>query len=187
MLLLSERLQSIPIMSLQTGSELAKTSLPIIDPKDLSVIASYVEGPGIGAEPHVLFMSDVRESGELGYIVDDSNSIMTLEGLVRLQAIVDEHFEIMDILVVDKTGKKIGKVEDFSFNPSDYMIYQLFVKTSLLHGILSDTRIIHRTQIIDVKPDKIVVDTPDIRDRVQSTKEAAAFVNPFRAPETESH
>ncbi|MEO5691416.1 MAG: PRC-barrel domain-containing protein [Candidatus Saccharimonadales bacterium] len=186
MLLLSEHLQTIPIMSLQTGSELAKTSLPIIDPKDLSVIASYVEGPGIGTDPRVLFMSDIREAGELGYIVDDSNSIMTLEGLVRLQAIVDEHFDIIGMLVVDNTGEKIGKVEDFSFNPNDFMIYQLFVKTSILRGFLSDTRIIHRTQIIDVTPQKIIVETPNIRDRVKSTKDAAALVNPFRAPGTET-
>ncbi len=186
MLLLSEQLQSIPVMSLQTGSEIAKTALPIIDPKDLSIIASYVEGPNIGADTQVLFTTDIREAGELGYIVDDSNSIMTLEGLVRLQTILNEHFTLIGIQVVDAAGEKIGKVYDFSFNPKDFMIYQLFVKTSILRGLLSDTRIIHRSQIVDVTPQKIVVDMPNIRDRVKSTKDAAAMVNPFRSPETES-
>ncbi len=186
MLLLSERLPSIPIMSLQTGSELAQTSLPIIDPKDLSIVASYVEGPGIGTDPHVLFMADIREAGELGYIVDDSNSIMTLEGLVRLQTILDKGFTLIGIQVVDTTGEKIGKVYDFSFNPADFMIYQLFVKTSILHGLFTDTRIVHRSQIVDVNPKQIVVESPTIRDRVQSTKDSAALVNPFRSPETET-
>lgn len=185
MLLLSEKLSAVPIMSLQTGAELAKTSQVIVDPKDLSIIASYVEGPSIGPEPHVLFMSDIRESGELGFIVDDSDSLMSLEGLVRLQTIIDENFELMGIQVVNRMGEKIGKVYDFSFNPSDFMIYQLFVKASLLHGLMSDTRIIHRNQIVDVTPVHIVVDTPDIKS-ARSTKDATALVNPFRAPGTET-
>ena len=144
MLLLSEKLSDVPITSLQTGSELAKTAEAIIEPKDLSVVATYVVGPSIGSDPHVLFMSDIRESGELGFIVDDSNSIMTLEGLVRLQSVIDEGFKLLGILVVDSQGDKIGKVSDFSYNPVDYMVYQLFVKTTFLRGLMSDTRIIHR-------------------------------------------
>ncbi|HAC56031.1 TPA: hypothetical protein DCF80_00875, partial [Candidatus Saccharibacteria bacterium] len=73
---MSADLRGVAIMSLQTGSQHAKTTSVIVDPKDLTIIAMYVDSPGGKSDPHVLFVNDIRESGELGYIVDDSNSIM---------------------------------------------------------------------------------------------------------------
>ena len=42
MLLPIERLLNAPIMSLQTGAELARISEPIIDPRSMAIVAFYV-------------------------------------------------------------------------------------------------------------------------------------------------
>ena len=44
MLFPSERFINTPVMSLQTGSELARTARPIINPHTLSVVAYELEG-----------------------------------------------------------------------------------------------------------------------------------------------
>lgn len=186
MLLLSEKLIAVPIMSLQTGTKLAETTEPIIDPSNLSILASYVDGQNIDVSPSVLFMEDIREAGELGFIIDDSSRLMPLDGLVRLQEILDGGFSLIGTQVVDKRGGKVGKVINYSFSPEDYTVQQLFVKPGLLQSIVQDTRVIHRNQVVDVTNKLITIDTPDIKDSLKDRAEkASSYVNPFRSPDIE--
>lgn len=187
MLVLSEHLKNVPVMSLQTGTEIARTLEEIIDPDTLTIVADYVDGPAIETQPCVLFMSDIRESGELGFIVDDSSKLMPLDGLVRLQALIDMKFNLIGIPVVDRRSNKLGTVEDYSLDPQSFEIQQLFVKPSFLQSLTHGSKIVHRSQIIDVTPKFITVGTAEI---TQSSKEAvedtASFVNPFRSPGPET-
>lgn len=186
MLLLSEKLRDVPIMSLQTGTKLASTDEPIIDMANLTIIACYVQSPNLDTNPSVLFMNDIREAGELGFIIDDSTNLMPLDGLVRLQEIINDDFHLIGTQVVDKSGKKIGKVTDYSFTPDTFIIQQLFVQPGVLQSFVSGSRIIHRKQIIDVAPKQIVVDTLEIKNGLRERADTASpFVNPFRSPDTE--
>ncbi len=186
MLLLSEKLKAVPIMSLQTGTQLAVTTEPIIDPKNLSVTACYVNGQNIDVDPSVLFVNDIREAGELGFIIDDSSKLMPLEGLVRLQSIIDEQFNLIGANVVDKRGNKIGKVTDYSFSPEDFVVQQLYVRPGFVQSLINDSRIIHRKQILNVAKNLITIDTPDVTEKIRERAEkAGTFVNPFRSPDIE--
>lgn len=186
MLLLSEKLINVPIMSLQTGTKLAVTTEPIIDPANLSIAASYVTGQNLDSDPSVLFMNDIREAGELGFIIDDSSKLMPLDGLVRLQAIINEGFRLVGANVIDKHGGKVGKVTNYSFTPEDYSVQQLFVKPPFIQSLVADSRLIHRNQIIDIKGDTITVDSPDVTAKIREKAEkASTLVNPFRSPDIE--
>lgn len=187
MLLLSETLTHVPIMSLQTGTELARTIDPIIDPRNLTVIAMYVEGPLIDVRPSVLHISDIRESGELGYIVNDSSVLMATEGLVRLQEIVDFQFTLIGTPVYDDVGNSLGKVSDYAYEPTSFNVQQLYIKQPLLKSLSVVSNIIHRKQIIAIKKDRIIVESPTIKERITEKAHAArTFANPFRSSQPES-
>ena len=47
-------------MSLQTGTEIARTHAAIIDPRKLQIVAFYVQGQLIENHPSVLFIEDIR-------------------------------------------------------------------------------------------------------------------------------
>ena len=126
----------------------------IIDPRTLTIVALVVHGPQVEASPAVLHTEDIREFGELGFIVDDSSKLMELEGLVRLQQIIDFHFDIMRCTVYDKSGKKLGRVNDFSFDPGSYTVQQIYIKESLLKSLTSTSHIIHRSQIVSIDNQK---------------------------------
>jgi sporulation protein YlmC with PRC-barrel domain len=186
MLLLSEKLLQVPVMSLQTGTQLALTTDVIVDPKNLTITACYVAGEGVDSDPSVLFMEDIREAGELGFIIDDSTRLMPLEGLVRLQAIIDTGFTLIGAQVVDIRGNKVGKVTDYSFTPLGYTVQQLFVKPGFVQSLLHASRIIHRKQILDIKDNVIIVDSPDVTEKIREKAEkAGSLVNPFRSPDIE--
>ena len=61
MLVPIEQLANQVVFSLQTGAELAKISLPIIDPRKLTIAAFYVNGSNLTHQMSVLHPSDIRE------------------------------------------------------------------------------------------------------------------------------
>jgi len=187
MLQLSESLENVPVLSLQTGTKLAHTIGIIIDPDTLAIPALYVDGPGIDIQPSVVFVEDIREVSDIGYIIDSSDSIMPLDGLVRLQKLIDADVSLLDSIVVDQSGEKIGKIEDFSYDSDLFVIQQILVRPPLLKRLLGDGRIIHRSHIVEVTKEKVIIDNSSAMHTLrEKTDESAAFVNPFLAPDTES-
>lgn len=187
MLLLSDKLQNVPIMSLQTGAELARTQDLIIDPRNLKIIAVSVAGPTLESNPSVLHMSDIREVSDIGYIVDDSNALMSTEGLVRLQEVIGFHFELIGTQVKDRHDNKLGKVSDFAYDPTSFNIMQIHTAQSLLKSLATASNIVHRNQILSVTNECIVVDIATIKDKIVENAQHARLMvnNPFRVTQPE--
>ena len=70
MLITAEKFTNMPVMSLQTGSELARTSRAIINPYNLKIIAYELSGPLLDQSPSLLRIEDIRETGPMGLIID---------------------------------------------------------------------------------------------------------------------
>lgn len=168
-------------MSLQTGTELARTVKSIVDPRNLRIVALYVEGDQLGVHSLVLHVSDIREVSDIGFIVNDSNVLMELDGLVRLQQIIEFQFELIDLPVFDRLQSKLGKVSDYAFDPADYQVQQIYIRESFIKSFSSVSNIIHRSQIISVTSERIVVESGIIKDPVsEKTSAMQALSNPFR-------
>lgn len=176
-----ERLLSVPVMSLQTGARLAVATEPIIDPKDLNIIAFYCEGPLLDFHPAILHSADIREFGELGLIVNDSDDIMPLSDLVRLQETIDCRFEFVGKKVIDTTQHKLGKVNNYVIETGSFKIMKFSVKRPLLHSLQQDELIIDRRQIRKITDDEIVVAAPtEEESSAASIVSRAQIQNPFR-------
>ena len=76
MLLLGSRLIDTPIMGLQTGTRLATTKSPVIDPSNLKIIAYEVDGPLLVEHPSFIRIADVRELSNVGMIIDSSDEFI---------------------------------------------------------------------------------------------------------------
>ncbi len=182
MLLPSEHLIGTPVMSLQTGLELARTSGVIIDPRQLVVVAFTLRGPRLDNPNAVLHPDDIREIGTLGFIVNDSDALMDTNDLVRLKEIIEFHFGLVGLKVVDENHRKLGKVSSYTIDPETFSIQQLYTKQTGLRSLNTVGAIVHRSQIISITNEQIVVSSPTIREGVAEKAEevASAFVNPFR-------
>lgn len=189
MLVYSARLQQLPVLSLQTGSPLAVTSEPIIDPRRLHITAFYCEGPLLDVEPAIIHTDDVREFSDLGLIVNDSEDIMSPEGLVRLQEIIDFNFTFIGMKVVDDRNTKLGKVEDYVTDTDSFLIQTFVVKRPLLRSFNEAKLVIGRNQIAEIKNDVIIVKSPTLKEPAKAaTAPQTEFENPFRQktkPQTE--
>lgn len=170
MLIPIDRLLNRPVMSLQTGGELARTSELIIDPRQLTIAAIYVVGKLLDHSPSILHTADIRELGPLGCIVNDSSALMPPDDLVRLQEIIDFDFRLIGIRVEDEDGRKLGKVQSATFEPTTYTIQQIITEQSWLQSIMESSHVIHRSQIIAVTNQKIVVHSAETKDQAPARK-----------------
>lgn len=185
MLILKESVLEVPIMSLQTGEEIARTASLIIDPRQLVIVAFYCEGQRLDHNPSVLHIEDIREVSEMGFIVNGAEALMTPEDLVRLQEIINFKFELDGKMVIDDTGKKIGKVHDYGIDNKTFQIMQLRVTPQLWQALQTTDVIIGRHQIIKVTNQEIVVKAPTIKAGAGETDPKPMTTNPFRrAPAT---
>ena len=183
MLVPIERLLGMPILSLQTGAELAHADGVIIDPRQLKVVALRVAGSLLDHNDSVLHPEDIREISDLGFIIDSSDKLMSTDGLVRLQQVIDFGFSLNGTRVEDEQGRKVGSVKSYAVDPNSFFVQQLYIKPPLMRSIGLTMLTIHRSQIISITNEKIVVKSPTVQKKVKSVEnDQPAFVNPFRAP-----
>ena len=183
MLLPSTRFIDTPVMSLQTGSELGRTVRPIINPRELSIVAFELHGINLDYDPSLLRINDIREIGPMGMIIDSSDELISVNDVIKIKEIYELNFELVGLKVIDDKKRNVGKVTGFTLDASSFFIQQLQVKRPLLKSFGDTEFLIHRSQVVKITDDYLVVKSPDIRH-----KEAVAeptgqmFENPFRKP-----
>lgn len=159
----------LPIRSLQTGRQIGKLGLMIINPDNLNVEA-FLCKQRITNQGLYLFTSDIREFSSAGVIVDSQDNLMASEDLVRLQKLVDINFELVGKKVITQHKRKVGKVINFTLDDISYKIEKIYVQPSLFKGFTGGDKIIDRKQILNVTDTTITVKDVDIKAK-ESTKE----------------
>lgn len=184
MLIAASRLDNASVMSLQTGGQLARTKKPIIDPRNLSIIAYELEGPSLDTHPSFLLIQDVRELSNLGLIVDSSDEFVGVDDVIKLKEVYEFGYVLIGKTVIDQNKHKLGKVVTYSIEPESFLIKQLNVRRPLLKSLSDTELLIDRTQIIEVTDDTIMI-THDEREPSPVKRAAKAYTNPFRGQATQ--
>ena len=183
MLLAHTRLITAPVMSLQTGAELAHVNSLLIDPRDLTIAAYVLDGQSLDVRPSYLRPADVREISTIGLIVDSSDEFILADDVIKIKQVIDFEFTLIGIDVVDDKRHKLGKVHGYSIDGESFCIQQLMVKRPLLKSFNETELIIHRSQVLEVSDERILVkSTADRQTAVQTIKE---YANPFRSSSTQ--
>jgi sporulation protein YlmC with PRC-barrel domain len=181
MLLPRDRLLNLPIMSLQTGTQIGTAVGHVVDPRRLNIVAFYCEGPLIDFSPAILHATDIREFSSIGLIVDSADNIMPPDDLVRLKEILDYHFELEGKQVIEEGGHKLGKVGGYTLDSESFYIVKLHVKPTLLQSLGRAELLIDRTQISEINDKQIVVRRATIQDEERAHFAPVPSIdNPFR-------
>jgi len=189
MLLVTSELFDMPVMSLQTGAEIAQTSSAIIDLATLHILAYELSGAQLDSHPSFLRIEDIRELSDIGFIVDSSDEIVTLDDIVVAKDIYTKHARLEGMHVVDDHGTKLGKVLQSIMSTHTFRIEQLQVSRPFFQSFTETELLIHREQIVDVTDNTIVVRAASNDNQQRAKLEKQPFINPFRgasSPQPES-
>jgi len=174
-------------MSLQTGTRLAHTLKPIIDPSNLRILAYEIEGPLLTENPSFIRTNDIREYGRLGMIINSNDELIGLSDVIQIEKIYKLKFPLIGVQVLDEHKRKLGKVDDYTLNTDDFVIQQLNVRRGFLKGITDTGLLVNRSQILEINNTSIVVKSPSVKSAepvMQAIR--GEFVNPFRAPKPQA-
>lgn len=180
MLLSGSQLIGTSVMSLQTGKELAKTSVCVINPHNLSIVAYRVAGQHLDHDPSYLRTADIRELGSLGMIIDSSDEFLEPDDIISDKDIYEMEFDLNGKHVIDDHKGKVGKVVDYVVDIDSFVIQQLVVKRPLMKSLTDDELLVHRSQIVEVTDDVIVIKSGKVKDTAE-VKGSRHYVNPFRS------
>jgi uncharacterized protein YrrD len=183
MIVVGSKLIHMPVMSLQTGSQLAKTSSAIIDPRTLTIVAYEVEGALLDERPSLLRVADVREFSEIGLIIDSSDELVTSGDVLQLDNLYTLGFNLVGMPVIDEKKRKLGRVIDYTIDSVGFVVQQITVQRPLLKRLNDTEFLIHRKQITEINDTHIIVHsqikTPE---PVRTAPTQSAYTNPFRSP-----
>ena len=182
MILLGSAVLNAEIFSIQTGGKVARITRAIINPANLQIIAFEVSGPLVQQHPALMLLSDVRELSNMGFIVDDIDQFIVPTDVVRVNDIYQLKFDIIGKLVLDEKRHKLGKVIDFTIDTTQFLIMQLSVKRPLLRSFNDTEILVHRSQIIEINNDSIVVHSQAKAPEPELHEVVGSYINPFRKP-----
>jgi sporulation protein YlmC with PRC-barrel domain len=171
MLQLSGSLINKPVLSLRTGTPVAMTLGPIINPNNLKIEGFYCEDT-IDKRQLVLVHQDIRDVIPQGLVVNDHDVLTDPSELVRLKETINLNFELLGKQVVTSSGAKVGKVSDYAAETSSMFIQKLYVSQSVFKSFSGGNLGIDRTQIIEITNRKVVIN--DLHQRVPARAGAMA-------------
>ena len=183
MLVLGSRIHETPVMSLQTGTRLARTAGALIDPTNLKIVAYEVDGPLLTEHPSFLRTADIREMSGIGMIIDSTDELLGLHDVIKVQELYGMGNWIIGKAVINTDKHKLGKIEDYSVDTGSFMIQQLNVKRGILQGLTQTSLLVNRSQIVEINDDAIIIKSTKKKLHEPVMKSVRhEYVNPFRSP-----
>jgi sporulation protein YlmC with PRC-barrel domain len=158
MLQLSNTFANKNVMSLRTGTPVARISRPIINPNNLKIEGFFCQDV-YDKQELVLLYQDIRELLPQGFVVDDHDVLAQPSELVRLESLIKLDYQLINQPVV--AGKhKLGKVADFSTEIETMFVQKLYISQTMLKSFTSGQLSVDRNQIIEINEKRILIQDP---------------------------
>ena len=174
MQLLGSKLINSDVFSVHAGHNIAKVRGWIVDQKDLKLCLLIVESRD--KKTMYLQTSDIRSIGIINgpsVIIDYEDKLSDKEDLIRQKDLIESKFDLLGAKVYTQSGKKIGRVKDLSIDYQDFYVLKLHIKARAMQRVLNERLLIDRTDILEIKKDRIIV-----KDSFAKTKQSYAKVLP---------
>jgi uncharacterized protein YrrD len=150
-----DTLWGTPVASLQTGASVAYLDLPVINPKNLKVVAFYLSG-GL-YHGMLLDAKDIREVGNNVVVINHEDLIGDESEFIKIAPLLEKPYEMFNKLVYNQDDKKIGKIKSYTVSDDDFRIMRLDVAPRLTGAFLDIAKVVSRESIIEVAKNYIKV------------------------------
>lgn len=183
MLIFGEKLLNTPLLSLQTGVEIARTELAIIDSSNLHILAYALSGKLLvdQAQSSYIRTDEIRERSEIGLIVDSADDIIVAEDIIAHKNTYELEFSPIGLNVIDENNSKLGKVIGYTVDVPSFNIVQLRVGKTGIARLANTDALVHRSQILEINDKTIIVKATATRLKdVTPIINVGTVVNPFR-------
>jgi uncharacterized protein YrrD len=173
MLKLHETLLNVAVLSLRTGGRVGTATKLIINPNNLKIVGWYVNDR-FNPNDLILLANDVRDISNKGIIINDHEVLTEPEELIRLKETLEVDYDLIGKKVVSESGKKYGKVTDYSIETNGFIIKKIYASQSILKDFSGGNLSIDRTQIVEITRSKVIINDPTEKSVVPATSRVPA-------------
>lgn len=153
------------IFNIQGGYDMAIVSNLYVKMKDLSIAVVEANLTSTSKQPHFLLPVDIRQVTAQRLIIDRDDKLSQADELIRLADSIKSPYLLINLAVETVSGKKLGKIVDYSFDDQFFVIKKLYVSVRIWDKVFTDQLIIDRNDVIDVTHKKVVVRDGYIRNK----------------------
>ncbi len=172
---LASQINEMVVFDVHSGTILGHVQALLVNPDTLKVVVLKITMHA-SPEPHYLLPIDVRHSDATKLIVDSHTALSEAGDLIRLRPFIDQPFLLVGAQVITQSGKKLGKVRDFTVTIDDFLVTKLYLTARSIWRVFYESHIIDRGSIVDVKDNKTVV----VKDSTIRLQKSSATVLPAK-------
>jgi hypothetical protein len=153
MLINDNSIVNAPLGSIRSSAKIGYVKSMVINPNNLHVDA--FKCTLMNNNEQLLSPMDVRDMSPMGIIINDHDHLLDYEDAVRLKPILDINFNLLTkVAYVGK--RRVGKVDGFAVNSSNFYIQKIYVKPGLIARVGADRLTFDRSTIEELTNTKIV-------------------------------
>jgi uncharacterized protein YrrD len=167
MLILSNALLALPIVTLQDGQAVATIDSLIIGRSGLDIIAFWCTRKS--KRDKILMARDIRYIARDCILINDLDDLTTPSDIVRLPAIIKDSYDPIGKRLVTQSGTKLGKIDNYTINLDSGVIQKLYAQPTLLKSWFGSSVIVDRNQIVDLQETAVIVKDATV-DYAESSK-----------------
>lgn len=128
----SKDIMAKPVVAIRLGKIIGKIRCPIIDAQKQEVIGFIVDDEKWFLETKVILFPLIRGMGKDVVTVEDDSALMSVTNLKKaIQKQLEENIQLFGYKVITETGRLLGYIEEFSFNPRTGKIDAYQIKDNL--------------------------------------------------------
>ena len=151
MLTLYSKLVGLPVIELEGQSKIASVLDLVVDPKNGRVLGLIVKVGNLLPRDLLIAARDISQILPTTVLVADNERLTPINEVVRVEALYKKRFTLPGMKVVTKSGKLLGKINDFLVDDETLCLAKIYVR-----HLLSD-RIIPYSAIIKIDDHEVVV------------------------------
>jgi len=151
MLILNSKLENLPVIELENQRKVASVVDCVIDPKSGRFLGVVVQVGQILAKNQFVANKDLIQLLPTAVLVANDDKITEISEVVRANELYKKHFRLQGKRVKTKTGRYLGKVEDFLISDEERGLVKIYVR-----NLFSD-RIIPYSAIVKIDQRTVVV------------------------------
>jgi len=163
MLILNSKIENIPVIELENQQKIASVFDCLIDPKNGKMIGLIVRVGQILTKNQLVAEKDIIQILPTAVLVANGDKVDEISEVVRANELYKKNFRLIGLKVKTKSGRSLGKVEDFLISDELRELVKIYVRNLFSDRIIPYSAIIKIDQRgVTVKDDFEAISVLDI-------------------------
>ena len=139
-----------PIVAFDIKKTVGNINKIIVNPENGKVLAFLVFR--LFQKPKLVLLEDVLELSQNGILINNEESLISPIEVIRVDSLLRQRIEILNMKAKTKSGKYLGRVEDYLIDPQTSSIAKFYLKGS----IFSSSLILPMDKVVEIKKNTVI-------------------------------